>query len=229
MTQDNGCASWMDRKRPIRSARIAVAAAAALLLSGCPGTDPGFPATVTVSDAEAPVITPEDHVLGAADAPLTVVEYGDFECRACATFFAQTLPAIRAEYIDAGRVRWVYRHFPLSGLHPNAESAAEAAECAGQAGQFWAYHDLLYANYDTLNAAAFRDFAADLGLDATAFEACLASDAQLAHVRSDASAGAALGVAGTPTFFVGSRRLVGAASLDQFRQLLDEALAEAGQ
>lgn len=198
-------------------------------MAGCPSSNLALPDSPSVSEAEAPVITPEDHVLGDPNAPVTVVEYGDFACQACATFFAQTLPRIRAEYIDNGRVRWVFRHFPLTGLHPNAEVAAEAAECAAQQGQFWAYHDVLYENHDALDAASLEEYAGVLGLDESAFAACLASDAQLSRVRADAAGGAALGVSGTPTFFIGSRRLVGAAPLDQFRQLLDEALAAAAR
>ncbi len=205
-----------------QTARHILAPLAALLgvavLVGCPM------APMDMTDPRLQVRA-NDHTVGDANAPVVVIEYGDFQCPVCLRFFDETLPAIEQEYIDAGQVRWVFRHFPLTQFHPNAEAAARAAECAGEQGQFFAYHDLLFENQHALMDDDLRGYADTLGLDLTAFDACIASADTEARVEGDVADGTALGVTGTPTFFINGERVAGFRTADQFRALLDAALA----
>lgn len=167
-----------------------------------------------------------DHTMGDANAPVVVIEYGDFQCPVCLRFFEETLPAIEQEYIDGGQVLWVFRHFPLTQFHPNAEAAARAAECAGAQGRFFAYHDLLFANQQALMDDDLRNYAGMLGLDLSEFDACIAAADTAARVDADVADGTALGVTGTPTFFINGQRAAGFRTVEQFRALLDAALAD---
>jgi len=142
-----------------------------------------------------------DHVLGAEHAPVTVVEYGDFECPNC----KQAAPAVRIllqRFTE--RVRFVFRHFPLEEVHPQALKAAEAAECAGGQGQFWSMHDLLFENQLHLKVADLRGYAAKLRLDVARYTAEMDDEVYLQRVREHQQGGRDSGVRGTPTFFVDS-------------------------
>ncbi len=193
---------------------LGAAIVAGLMAGGCPQADDG---NLT--------ITARDHVLGSASAAITVIEYGDFECPVCGRFAAETFPTIRRDFIDTGKVRWVFRHFPLQSVHPHARAAAAAAQCAGEQGQFWEYHDLLFANQDALESADLRGYAGDLSLDLTTFDACTAGSGAAGAVDEDISTGAALGVSGTPTFFIQGTKVVGFRDAETFAALLDAALA----
>jgi protein-disulfide isomerase len=140
-----------------------------------------------------------DHIRGAVDAPVTLVEYGDYECPYC----GRAAPVIRA-LIDEfdGRMRFVFRHLPLPDVHPNAALAAEAAEAAGAQGAFWTMHDLLFAHQDELQFADLVRYAGELGLDTERFEADLRAARFAAHVAQDVNGAEEAGVAGTPAFFV---------------------------
>lgn len=140
---------------------------------------------------------------GRADAPLTLVEYSDFQCPFCARHFNQTLPQIAKEYIDTGKLKYVFRHFPLETIHPLAFKASEASECANDQKQFWPMHDRLFANPTQLAAPNLPAHAAALGLNAPAFEQCLASARHAAKIRKDLAEGQGLGVTGTPGFLLG--------------------------
>jgi protein-disulfide isomerase len=124
-----------------------------------------------------------------------------------------------------GKVRLVYRDFPLTSMHANALSAALAAECAYEQGKFWEYHDLLYANQGALDDASLRDYAAQVGLDTDSFEECLSSQKYLEEVQNDYNDGINYGVSGTPTFFVNGQKIGGALPLESFEQVLDQVLA----
>ncbi|MBW7905373.1 MAG: DsbA family protein [Phycisphaerae bacterium] len=193
------------------------------LLVGAP-TDPNAAKDANDPVAAALRVADDDHVLGSADAPLTVIEYGDFQCPVCRQFEEETFPAIKSEYIDAGKVRWVYRHYPLRTVHPQAESAARASECAAADGRFWSYHAALFANQTALLADDLRAYAAGLGIDGQSFAACQESEAVAARVQRDVDSGRLLGVTGTPTFYVRGERVAGFRSAAQFRELLDAAL-----
>lgn len=162
---------------------------------------------------------------GPADAPVTIVEFSDFECPFCAS----VLPALeRAGREYAGKVRIVYRHFPLTEIHPHAQKAAEAALCAGDQGAFWELHDLMFAEQGALSVADLKDKAGRIGLDRAAFDACLDSDRHYATVRVDVRAAAAAGVSGTPALFVNGRPLAGAAPFDTIAAAIDDELERLG-
>jgi len=190
------------------------------LLGGCPGA--GGAANGT---AAADLVTESDHVVGAADAPLTVIEYLDFECPVCGRFFEETYPTIRRDYIDTGRVRWVVRQFPLRQIHPHAQAAAEASECAAVQGAFFAYHDALFAHQDALDSASLGTYAEQAGIDRAAFDACVASGVAQTKVQADLESGVALGFGGTPSFLIGTNRVAGFLSAADFAALLDAELA----
>jgi protein-disulfide isomerase len=172
---------------------------------------------------DPPIILTTDHILAEGTPALTVVEYADFQCPFCGRFARETYPTIKAEYIDTGKVRWVFRHFPLA-IHANARDAAEASECAHDQGMFWEYHDHLFNNQAALDVASLKAYAGQLGLDQTTFDGCLDGGGKAARVQMDVDSGTALGVTGTPAFFIGGRRVQGFQTISQFRALLDDAL-----
>ena len=152
-------------------------------------------------------VDPErDHVRGPADAPVTIVEYGDFECPYC----GRAEPAVRELLRDFGDVRYVWRHLPLSDVHPNAQLAAEASEAAANQGAFWEIHDLLLARQDRLRAKDLIDYAGELGLDVERFTSDLREHATAARVADDVDSADLSGVTGTPTFFINGQRHYGA-------------------
>jgi protein-disulfide isomerase len=159
---------------------------------------------------------------GAREAPVTIVEFSDFQCPYCRSVVA-TLKDLSARYPD--RVRWVFRDFPLENLHPEASLAHEAARCAGDQGKFWPYHDLLFAETN-LTPDALKRYAAQVGVEASAFAQCLESRRHRAAVAADVAAGAQLGVTGTPTFFINGRPLVGNLPLAEFQRVIERELAK---
>ncbi|MEX0988909.1 MAG: Na+/H+ antiporter NhaA [Actinomycetota bacterium] len=176
-----------------------------------------------IQDLADPVDEEVDHVRGPGDAPLTLLEYGDFECPHC----GRAEPIVRNLLERFGaEIRFVFRHLPLTDVHENAELAAEAAEAAGAQGRFWEMHDVLFAHQDALRLADLRGYARDLGLDVDRFSAELASRRHTLRVARDVESADVSGVAGTPTFFVNGRRHYGAYDEATLLQLLREALAE---
>ena len=139
---------------------------------------------------------------GPDDAPVTLVEYGDFECPPCGRLHSD-LKKLKAEYGD--RVRFVFEHFPLESIHPNARAASRAAFCAGEQGEFWGMHDALFENQRSLNEATYLSHADALGLDRDAFAGCLSSDDADAAVTQDLADGRSVGVGSTPSLFVNGR------------------------
>lgn len=172
-----------------------------------------------------PTLTPpvgaDDHAQGPADAPVTLVEYGDYECPHC----GRAYPIVKDVQARLGdRLRFVYRNFPLAQSHPYAEHAAEAAEAAGARGKFWAMHDLLFEHQDALDDDDLVRYAAALGLDADAVAREIENEAYLDRIRADFMGGVRSGVNGTPTFFINGARFDG--EWDDLRTFL-EALEEA--
>jgi protein-disulfide isomerase len=147
-------------------------------------------------------VGPADHLLGSAHAPVQVVEYGDFECPHC----RQAVAAVKLllKHFE-GQVSFVFRHYPLEGVHPHAELAAEAAESAGEQGKFWEMHDLLFDNQAHLKLTHLRGYAERLQLDMARFDAELRDHVYLQRVRDHLMTGAESGVRSTPGFFVGGR------------------------
>jgi protein-disulfide isomerase len=162
---------------------------------------------------------------GPANAPIELIEFSDFQCPYC--FRANpTVKQVLSTYGD--RIRFVYRNYPLAN-HPNARPAAEAAQCAAEQGQFWAYHDRLFADQSKLSDGDLKQSAADLGMDAGKFNACFDSHKYQARVEEDIKAGNEAGVNGTPAFFINGRLLSGAQPFDEFKRVIDDELAQKRQ
>ena len=192
------------------------------------------------SQPSAPQITmvslDDDPVKGNPNAPVTVIEFSDFQCPFCSRFYQQTLSSLQENYIDTGKIKFVYRDLPLDNLHPNARTAAIAAECADEQGKFWEYHNVLFekqAEWQSLASSEFattsEQYAADLGLQAASFESCMQSQGIADEVNKDSLEAARYGVTGTPTFFIGKEKdgftkLVGAQPYSAFQAAIDEQL-----
>jgi Na+/H+ antiporter NhaA len=160
----------------------------------------------TIVDLAAPVDPGRDHIRGPEDAPITVVEYGDFECPYC----GQAEPVIRELLAGHGDVRYVWRHLPLGDVHAQAQLAAQAAEAAAEQGAFWEMHDLLFQHQDALQPRDLVRYAGELGLDLDRFRDGLRRDTGAARVTEDVDSADLSGVSGTPTFFINGRRHYGA-------------------
>ena len=173
-----------------------------------------FRVAITLGDAP---------VRGAATAPVTVLEFSDFQCPYCVRS-RPVVAKIREAYGD--KVRWAFRHYPLS-FHERAQKAGEAAACAGDQGRFWEMHDRLWDNAGKLAVPDLKAHAAALGLDTAAFDRCLDSGTHAGLVARDEETGQGYGVSGTPAFFVNGRPLVGAQPFEAFQQVIDEELARA--
>jgi len=192
-------------------------------------TPPSAPQTFQVSFDGEPV-------KGNPDAPVTVVEFSDFQCPFCSRFFEQTLPLIQENYIDTGKIKFVYKDLPLDSLHPNARSAHIAAECADEEGKFWEYHDVLFQKQAVWQRLASSDlditlsqFAVDLGMQAASFESCMESQDIADEVNQDTLEAARYGTTGTPTFFIGTEKdgfikMVGAQPYASFQRAIDAQL-----
>ncbi len=152
-----------------------------------------------------------DHIRGAADAPVTLIEYGDYQCPYCGQA-EEVIRELLAEFGDD--VRYVWRHLPLNDVHPNAQLAAEAAEAAAAQGKFWPMHDLLLAHQDALRPMHLRQYAEDIGLDLDRFREDLRTREHVVQVDEDVASADASGVAGTPSFFINGRRHSGAYDVD---------------
>ena len=163
----------------------------------------------------------EGFAKGRKDAPVTLVEFTDFHCPFCGRAVA-TLKDVMREY--DGKIRWVFRDFPIASLHPMAAKAAEAARCAGEQGRFWEYHDLLFEGQSQATIKDLKRSAEQLKLDSKRFGQCLDSGKHQAAVEADVQEGASLGVTGTPTFFINGRILVGAQPLESFRRIIEAEL-----
>ena len=164
----------------------------------------------SIVDLAVPVDKHYDHIRGPEKSPVTVVEYGDFECQFC----GEAEPVIRELLADYGDVHYVWRHLPLTDVHPHAQLAAEGAEAAARQGQFWGMHDLLLEHQGALTGRDLRGYAATLGLDARRFAADLSRDAGGGKIAADVDSADLSGVSGTPTFFINGRRHHGAYDID---------------
>ncbi len=173
------------------------------------------------------LVSGDDPSKGSAEAPVTIVEFSDFQCPACAAFSQTLLPALEDAYIDAGQVRIIFRDYPLV-QHEQAGLAAQAAGCAHEQGQFWEMHDLLFARQDEWagqpNAAdLFKGYASLTDVDVDRFGACLDSGQYADEVQEDFRVGSLAGVGATPTFFINGRHVRGIPQ--NFFELIEEALA----
>jgi protein-disulfide isomerase len=178
------------------------------------------PVTVMLDPPRQAVRATESPAKGPAGAPVEMIEFSDFQCPYCLAA-NPTVKRVLDTYGD--RIRFVYRNYPL-GNHPNARPAAEAAQCANEQGQFWAYHDRLFANPTRLGSADLKQAAAELGLDSARFNACFDSHKYKDVVDADVKAGEEAGVSGTPAFFINGRELTGAQPFESFKRIIDEEL-----
>ncbi len=194
-------------------------------------TQPSGPQIIQVS-------LDDDPVKGNPDAAITIVEFSDFQCPFCKRFHQTTLPLIQENYIDTGKVKFVYRDFPIESLHPNgAFPAAVASECADEQGMFWQYHDKIFQNQKNWERLAadgvvneLKAYAVQLGLGTNQFNDCLNSGKYLDEVNKDLRDGNSYGVTGTPAFFIGNEesgyiKLTGAQPYSVFQNVLDQMLA----
>jgi protein-disulfide isomerase len=205
--------------------------------------------TTTVQPSKVPIQQPspsnrinpyqisidDDPVKGDPNAPITIIEFSDFQCPFCSRFSSQTLPLLEENYIDTGKVKLVYKDLPLR-IHPNARMAHIAAECADEQGKFWEYHDILFiqqSRWQSLSPSNFdttlTNFAADLGMQSTDFEACMKSPEIANEVNEDSIEARSYGANGTPTFFIGNEKngfviLVGAQPYSVFETMIDDQL-----
>lgn len=232
--------SWFTNNRPILIMVLIPLAFAFGLLAGYLYWGRGPGATTAIAQAVSATIqaqnadqsqkitrydvpVDDDPVLGSKDAKITIIEFSDYECPFCRKWHVETFSRLRETYGD--QIRFVFRDFPLTSLHPNAASAAEAANCAGEQGKYWEYSDKLFSGEYSLGSQAYTQYARDLGLDAQAFEECVSSGRHQAEVMADLEWAANLGVRSTPTFFINGIPLVGAQPYDIFKQVIDKELA----
>ncbi len=188
-------------------------------------------------DAPAPSLSPPDpsrvkiNIEGAPykgnkNAPIVMVEYSDYECPFCGKFYSETLPLIESQYINTGKVKFVYKDFPLS-FHPNAQKAAEATRCVkeqnGDEG-YWAIHDKIFENQQSLSIASLRQWANEIGLNIQQFDSCLQSGKMAAAVQKDSYEGQQDGVQGTPAFFINGEIISGAQPFPAFQQAIESEL-----
>ncbi len=164
----------------------------------------------------------DDPAIGPADAPVTVVEFSDYQCPYCKLWHDQVFSQLIQAY--QGKVRFVYRDFPLYGSHPDADPAAQAADCANEQGKYWEFQELLFDS--GVGSQAYLQYAAQLGLDADKFQQCISSQKYAAEVKADSDYAATLGVHSTPTFFINGVQVIGAQSFEVFQQMIDQVLAK---
>jgi protein-disulfide isomerase len=168
----------------------------------------------------------DDPILGDKNAPVTIIEFSDYQCPFCGRFYSQTLTQLKEKYINTGKVRLVYRDFPLDSIHPQATPAAIAANCAGEQGKYFEYHDKIFENQPGLGSESLKTWAGEIGIDVKKWEACIADPAQLQEVRKDLADGSAVGVQGTPAFFVNGQLVSGAQPYTVFEQIIEGELAK---
>ena len=175
------------------------------------------------ADRRVTVSTEGDPSIGPQDAPVTIVEFSDYQCTYCHSWYQQTFNQLLTSYPD--QIRFVYRDLPLP-MHPEAIPAAEAAHCAGEQDAYWGFHDALFSGQYELGRASYEQIAASLGLDSAAFITCLDDHRYRAEVDEDAADAARVGLNGTPSFVINGRVLVGALPFSEFKAIIDEELAK---
>lgn len=191
-----------------------------------PTTTPAA-ATQDTSASDEPtrydIPTDDDPSYGPDNAPITLIEFSDYECPYCRKWHSEVFPLLLQTYPD--KIRFVYRDFPLSSIHGNATPAAEAANCAGEQSQYWEYNNLLFSNALGLGSDAYIGYSQQLKLDAEKFQQCLDSRKYQAEVEADYEYAANLGIRSTPTFFINGLAVVGAQGFDVFQTIIDQELA----
>jgi protein-disulfide isomerase len=189
---------------------------------------PAAPAAAQAQATEPPqfqrydIPTEGSPTLGPANAPITIVEFSDYQCPFCRRWHEEVYEPLLAAY--PGKIRMVYRHLPLTSIHPDAQPAAEAAMCAGDQDAYWTFHDKLFSS-DSLSTQTFLQYAQDLSLNVEQFQACITERKYQKAVEADIDFAVNLGVRSTPTFFINGLAVVGAQPLEVFQQVIDKELA----
>jgi protein-disulfide isomerase len=173
------------------------------------------------------------YVLGKSDAPLTLVEFTDYQCPFCGRFETTTFPEIKKNYIDTGKVRFILRDLPLD-FHPFALKAAQSVHCAGDQGKYWEMKELVFKNQNKIDVDSLAGYAKDLSLNGDTFKSCMADGKHLKEIGDEAKYAASLGITGTPTFVLGKavgdsvegRVIVGAQPLAAFEAAINEMLGK---
>ncbi|MBC8170074.1 MAG: DsbA family protein [Anaerolineae bacterium] len=178
-----------------------------------------------LSNESVTQLVDDDPYFGPENAPITIVEFSDFNCGYCTRFATETLPQIQATYGE--NVRYVYRDMPIIGGNVSVESAI-AAECAEDQGKFWEYHNLLFSNAEARTQDAYIGFASELGLDTGVFTTCLTDKAKSDEVLLDLLDGQAQDIRGTPAFYVNGRFISGAQPFEVFQTVINNELSKAG-
>ena len=208
----------------VRQAVTEIHRASVTLPAAPPTPAPAITVTLTLDE--------DDPVLGDPAATVAVVEFTDYQCPFCARYYTQTFPQVKSEYVDTGKIRYIVRDYPLD-FHPEARSAAVAANCAGEQGAYWEMRDGLFTQQRQLGAEAYRQISQELGLEPESFADCLTKFEHSAEVGADLDYGAALGITGTPSFFVGrlqdgelvdAKKIIGAQAFSAFAQTIDSFL-----
>ncbi len=162
-----------------------------------------------------PALPDGDNIKGSLNGTIEMVEFSDFQCPACGAAYPE-VKKIMAQYGDT--VKFVYKHFPLTNIHPLAFKAAEASECAGDQGKFWEYHDKLFENQKKMELRDLNGYAIEIGLDTEKFDRCIGSGVMGSRVSKDQSEGLSKSVGATPTFFINGQKNEGVINLEKFRQ-----------
>jgi protein-disulfide isomerase len=163
-----------------------------------------------------------DPVLGPADAPITIIEFSDFECPFCSRFAQETAPALRRQYGE--RIRWIFVNYPLRSIHPNAYEAALAGECAAEQDRFWPFYDAMFSGRHSLSGSGYAEVAKAIGLDEDQFRTCLRNADHADEVALDMKEGEKFYILGTPTFYVNGKRMEGAQRPEAFAAVIDSIL-----
>ena len=170
---------------------------------------------------------------GAHDAPVTMVEFSDYQCPFCKRHFSTVFPAIKKDYIDTGKLKYVFRDFPIPSLHPQALKAHEAAHCAREQDQYWAMHHILFEKSTDFSVDALKRYAREAGLDGDTFDECLRAGGYASRVEEEMADGRKVGISGTPSFVIGATGsgetitgtvVIGAQPHDRFKQAIESAL-----
>ena len=226
-------------KRGSNNTRIFYLALAVIAVAGIGAltwmsTRPRQEAAVVQVDSTLPKVASNGYVMGSPSAPVEVIEFGDFECPVCARFASITEPDVRTRLIEPGIVRMRYIDFPL-GMHRNTWQASRAAACADEQGKFWQMHDLLYQTQDQWNGQAtrspegfFKSLGSQLGVNQQQFEQCIDTKRTQAKVQAHEQLAVQRQAGGTPTFIIGGRMITQPLAYDEFKQLVDQALARSG-
>ncbi|MBI2062667.1 MAG: DsbA family protein [Candidatus Yanofskybacteria bacterium] len=209
---------------------------AALIISGTLFYTRGGMGTAQIGDSGTKTervdvkIGSGDHVLGNKDAKVTIVEFSDFQCPFCRSFWSGTLPQIKRDYVDTGKAKFVYKHYPLD-FHSGARPAAEASECANDQGKFWEFHDKVFEEQAKLGQGTIQfgkpeivKWAGVIELNMSQFNECFNSGKYAQHVSDDMAQGSKAGVGGTPTTFINGQKIVGAQPFANFQAVIEGLL-----